>query len=340
MKRTLFLFALLFASFGCSQTRENLSANSVADTLVVGEWNVENLFDTIDDPGKRDEEFTPQSPKHWTNKRLTKKLNHLARALNLIKPDIWGFEEVEHKSLIDSLVKRLKYGEYGIAYAESPDFRGIDNALIFRKDKFHLVSFDTLRVPLPQNRTTRYILYVKLKDFAGNDWNVFVNHWPSRWGGKEKSEPKRISAAQTLKKYLICNNIKENVIITGDFNDDPSDPSIRYCLSAKKNAEEIFSADDLVNLSAEKFYKGEGSLNYRGNWNMLDQIIVSQDVINGDDVRYLSGSFEVVKYDFLVIQSGKYKGKPDRTYAGKKYIGGYSDHFPVKAKFIVNGANK
>ncbi len=330
MKKTLFLIAIFIFSIGCAQTRRTETI-----TVTIGEWNVENLFDTIDDPGKKDEEFTPEGKKHWTQKRLNVKLNHLARALNLINPDLWGFEEVEHKALIDSIISRMRDKEYGVAYAESPDFRGIDNALIFNKSIFSLKKTDTLRVPLPQNKTTRYILYVQLEDVANNEWNVFVNHWPSRWGGKQKSEPRRISAAQTLKEFLVCNNINRNVIILGDFNDEPDDASIRYCLSAQYDIKDVVRKTDLINLAAEKFLEGEGSLNYRGDWNMLDQIIVSQNLISGNEIKYSGNSFEVVKYDFLVIRNGKYKGNPDRTYAGKKYLGGYSDHFPVAAKFEI-----
>ncbi len=330
-----FVFILLFVFVSCrAQSAENISP-AAADTVTVGEWNVENLFDTVDDPGKKDEEFTPESKKHWTQKRLTDKLNKLGATLNLIRPDLWGFEEVEHKALIDSLVERLSFGEFGIVYAESPDFRGIDNALIYRKDKFEFLSFDTLKVPLQRNRTTRYILYARLRDTAQNIWNVFVNHWPSRWGGKEKSEPKRVSAAQTLKQYLICNGINENVIIMGDFNDDPIDPSVRYCLSAKYDTSRVFRETDLINLSAKKYLAGEGSLNYRGKWNMLDQIIVSQNMLDKGKIEYVENSFKVIKYDFLVIGEGKYRGNPNRTYAGKKYLGGYSDHFPVSARFVI-----
>ncbi len=326
---TILFFAFLFV-YSCNL----IGGANYGDTLTVGEWNVENLFDTIDDPGKKDEEFTPNSNKHWTLARLHEKLNHLAKVLNLVKPDLWGFEEVEHKALIDSIVSRLNYAEYGIVYAESPDFRGIDNALIYRKDKFAVISFDTLKVALPLNHTTRYILYAKLRDYNGNVWNVFVNHWPSRWGGKEKSEPKRISAAQTLREYLICNKINKNVIIMGDFNDDPTDPSIRYVLSAKTDKEHVIRKKDLINLAAPKFLHGEGSLEYHGKWNMLDQIIVTQDLLGEGKIRYVKNSFNVIKYDFMVVQSGKYKGYPARTYAGRKFLGGYSDHFPVTAKFV------
>ncbi len=329
MKRIIFLIFLATAIQIFPQE------NAARDTIIVGEWNVENLFDTINDPGKKDEEFTPDSYKHWTIKRLEIKLNHLAKTLDLIRPDLWGFEEVEHKALIEKLTERLNYAKYGIAYAESPDFRGIDNALIYRLDKFDFVSLDTIKVPLPENRTTRYILYVKLKDNDGNVWNVFVNHWPSRWGGKEKSEPKRVSAAQALKQYLICNHINENVIIMGDFNDDPTDVSVHYCLSAKFGKQEIFRKTDLVNLSAKSFLQGKGSLEYHGKWNMLDQIIVSQNLLESNKIKYLGNSFNVVKFDFLVVQQGKYQGYPYRTYAGKKYLGGYSDHFPVYAKFVI-----
>jgi predicted extracellular nuclease len=309
------------------------------DTLFIGEWNVENLFDTVNDPGKNDKEFTPGSKKHWTEKRLDEKISHLRKVLSTMNnskgPDIFGFEEVEHKALLKKIVAGISGRNYGIVYAESPDFRGIDNGIIYDKDKFKLDGMDTLRVKVGGHRTTRYILYARLLTANGDTLNVFDNHWPSRYGGQARSEPGRVSAAQTLRNYLCKTNMSRNIIVMGDFNDEPGDASILYVLSAKPGLKKTVKPTDFVNLSYPLYAQGEGSLTYRWDWNMLDQIIVSQNLLTGNKITYIKNSFEIIKFPFMVEQKGKYKGNPFRTFAGNHYLGGYSDHFPVAAKFIV-----
>ncbi len=309
-----------------------------SDTLCIGEWNVENLFDTVHDAGKNDKEFTPESRKQWTEKRLERKIEHLTSVLQKLNdnrgPDIFGFEEVEHKALLKRVLSGIDRN-YGIVYAESPDFRGIDNGIIYDKNKFNLDGFDTLRVALGGHRTTRYILYARLITKSGDTLNIFDNHWPSRYGGQARSVPGRVSAAQTLRTYLCKHNLWRNIIIMGDFNDEPGDPSILYVLSAKPGLKKTIKPTDFVNLSYPLFAEGDGSLTYRWDWNMLDQIIVSQNLLTNGKIKYVKNSFHIIRFPFMVEQQGKYKGNPFRTYAGNHYLGGYSDHFPVAAKFIV-----
>ncbi len=324
------LFLLIFSSTIFAQAQ---------DTVFIGEWNVENLFDTIHDKGKNDKEFTPESKKKWTETKLAEKTSHLRKVLSNMNdskgPDIFGFEEVEHKSLLEKVVNGIEGRNYAIVYAESPDFRGIDNGLIYDKDKFKLDGMDTLRVIIGGHRTTRYILYARLLTVNGDTLNIFDNHWPSRYGGQARSEPGRVSAAQTLRNYLCKTNMYRNIIIMGDFNDEPGDASILYVLSAKPGLKKTVKSTDFVNLSYPLYAQGEGSLTYRWDWNMLDQIIVSQDLITGDKISYIKNSFRIIKFPFMVEQKGKYKGNPFRTFAGNHYLGGYSDHFPVAAKFII-----
>jgi hypothetical protein len=172
---------------------------------------------------------------------------------------------------------------------------------------------------------------------------VFVNHWPSRSGGQIESESKRIAAAKTLRNAvdrIFSINNKANIFIIGDFNDDPVNESVIRELNAHPikcdslpNDFEMNSDAELFNLSYQAFEDGVGSFKYRDTWNMLDQVIVSGSIIVGDDIRYICNSFEVYKPQFIVTQSGQYQGAPFPTYGGKKYLGGYSDHFPVIAKF-------
>ena len=347
MKKNLFQYlliaVLIFSIRSQSQTQ---------DTIVVAFWNQENLFDTIDDPQKKDEEFLPSGKKKWTNERLERKLfNHsrVIRAMNYNSgPDILGFCEVEHKSLIDSLINNyLPDLNFSVAYKESPDNRGIDNGLIYRKNKFSLLSITADTVKLLDGYPTRLILNVNLLTINGQDTlHIFVNHWPSRRGGAKKSEINRITAAKTLRSKvnaLFEKNIKSKIIIIGDFNDEPVDDSILKYLKAfpvtyNEGANEDFevSGGNLFNTAYDKFAEGEGSYKYGDNWNMLDQIIISQELLTGDQINYIKNSFIVFKPEFIITKSGKYAGTPFPTYGGNRYLGGYSDHFPVFVKFQIH----
>lgn len=326
------------------------NAQIKSDTLFVAHWNVENLFDTVDDPKTNDEEFLPESQIEWTKERLDNKLYNLARVIRSMNnnkgPDILGMCEVEHQSLIDSMLQKfLSDKNYSVAYLESPDERGIDNGLVFNKDKLSLLNVQGLYVSLTPNDQTRLILFVKLLLNKKDTLNVFVNHWPSRRGGQEQSEWARIAAAKTLRHTvdsLFSSNKKCNIIIVGDFNDEPNNISITenlkaapfLCDTVNKNNLPVDNKTDLFNLAYKKYSEGDGSFFYRDNFNMLDQIIISRNLLLDIDLKYECNSFEVYRPEFIVTHSGKFKGTPFPTYGGKRYLGGYSDHFPVIAKFI------
>lgn len=340
MNKTFFisLFALFFFnSFAAAQ-------NINDDTLFVAFWNLQNLFDTEDDPLTKDEEFLPSAEKEWTQERLDKKFYNLSRVIRLMNngngPDILGVCEVEHKALLDSMVNKFLHDlEYDVAYMESPDERGIDNGLIYKKNIFELVNVSADSVFLSAQDKTRLLLKVVLK---ANDelLNIFVNHFPSRGGGEFESQPKRIKAAEVLKKNvdIILNSDQlANVIVIGDFNDEPNNKSIAEVLSAEKYFcdSTSYSNSLLLNLSYEKFNQGIGSYRYKDDWNMIDQIIVSRNLIDGKVFNYVCGSFEVFKPFLLQTHTGKFEGTAFPTYGGNRYLGGFSDHYPVISKFII-----
>ena len=344
--------SILFVFFVFINYSFSLARNSSSDTLFVASWNVENLFDTIDDPGKIDEEFLPGSKKDWTNERLDKKLSNLAKVIHAMNnnkgPDILGVCEVEHESLLKNMVTKYLPGiNYQIAYKESPDERGIDNGLIYNAGKLKLLSVVADTVHLNDTDKTRLILNANLllKE-SGDTLHVFVNHWPSRYGGVEKTEMKREKAASTLRKrvnYYLNQNKNSEIIIIGDFNDEPGNESVLKILDAQPydcnaagSLQNYRNDNILLNTAYESFKEGKGTYKYRDDWNMLDQIIISSDLIFGK-VKYLCNSFQIFKPDYLVTHSGKYKGTPFPTYGGNKYLGGYSDHFPVTAKFLITG---
>jgi endonuclease/exonuclease/phosphatase family metal-dependent hydrolase len=300
------------------------------ETFFTAFWNVENLFDIVDDPLIDDAEFLPDGKKNWDSVKFNQKLINLSAVIMSMNrgkgPDLLGLCEVENKAVIESLLVFLN-PVYEIVHIESPDGRGIDNALLYRNDKFSLVSYSADTVDLGRTNT-RSILYGRLAVKNSDTISVYVNHWPSRSGG-EGSEAKRIKAAETLKKNVMYNS--DFMIIMGDFNDEPENISVDSVL----NAGPAGSGKDLLNLAYEISLRGEGSYKYRENWNMLDQIIISK---NQHGIKYLEGSFEIYKPDFIITRSGTYAGTPRPTFGGSRYLGGYSDHFPVTAEFIIESS--
>jgi predicted extracellular nuclease len=332
-----------------------ISNSEAADTLYIAHWNLQNLFDTVDDPKKDDEEFLPNSKMNWTEDRLDKKMYNLARVIRSMNndagPDLLGVCEVENQGLLDTLINRyLPDLNYKTAYIESPDNRGIDNGLIYKSNEFTVLNLQADTVHLADGWPTRLIFGVNLLMNNKEKITVFVNHWPSRSGGQEKSEPNRIQAAKTLRNdvnSIFKSEPDAKIFIIGDFNDDPVNVSILETLNAHPlkcdslNIDyEIDPNEELFNLSYYSFEKGEGSFKYKDTWNLLDQIIVSGSLITGNEINYICNTFEVYKPEFMVTKSGVYEGTPFPTYGGRKYLGGYSDHFPVIAKFLIIGNEK
>ena len=316
MKKTLIFLLLPFFVLSQSDDKELFSVF----------YNVENLFDTIDNPNTRDNEFLPKSEKKWDTYRYNYKLNQLDKVFSeIIKkenenrlPDIIGLCEVENKLVIDDLLKTetFKNHTYKIIHKQSPDGRGIDCALLV-DEKFEVLNSYFIKINNPiESRATRDIVFGKLK-FKNQIINVFVNHWPSRWGGQEASNHKRVFVAEVLRKYIDNNTLESDFnLIMGDFNDYPTNESLA----------EVLVKDDLVNLMSKSNVSGRGSNNYRGYWDWLDQIIVSQD-----DFKLISfGAFEE---DFMMYTNKKGEVYPNRSFGGNNWYAGFSDHLPVFLRF-------
>lgn len=331
----IFLSLFLLNLTSCAQEKN--------DAFYVASWNVENLYDTSDDPATEDEEFLPGSEKEWTEERFEKKLASIAKVINYMNngegPDILGLMEVENKYVLEQLVtKYFNQNKYSILHYESKDGRGIDNALLFRSDLFRLEESDVFEVKLPDGSKTRDILYAALKS-NNEEIHIFVNHWPSRSKGLEESEPKRIAAANELKlrtDALLAENSSAQIILMGDFNDETDNKSVSQILGAEYFICNHFSVKQgLFNLASAFDKENMGTYMYKSNWNMLDQIIISNAFLNGTGLEYKCDSFEIIKPEFMVTRSGDFKGAAWPTYGGRRYLGGYSDHFPVGARFIL-----
>ncbi len=338
------LLVLLTFNLSCAQVVKN--------ELFVAHWNIENLFDTIDDSNTSDEEFLSTGKKEWTNERLEQKLYNLARVIRSMNnnngPDLLGVCESEHEYLLDSLAKSfLSDKNYKAVSIESPDFRGIDNGIIYNTDRLSLLSAKGYETKFGNNYNTRVIFLGTFLLDKTDTIYFFVNHWPSRRGGQEQSEPGRIKVAQTHKTIvdsILFNNPKSKIIIVGDFNDEPTNRSVMETLGAAPflcdsiDTKSLFedSETKLFNTSYKAWVDGFGSYFYQEHFNMLDQIIISKNLIAGSDIGYECNSFEVYKPDFMITHTGKFKGAPFPTYGGNRYLGGYSDHFPVTAKFKLS----
>ncbi len=309
---------------------------------IVAFYNLENLFDTINDPKIRDGEFTPDGFRKWDTEKYNTKINNMSMVIsklgedqNLNAPDIIGVCEVENKKVLEDLVSspNLNKFNYQIIHQNSPDKRGIDVALLYKTESFRII--DKKYFPLlihdidSGNRIfTRDQLLVK-GILNSDTLNIIVNHWPSRYGGTERSIPLRKAAAE-LNRHIIDSlleqNIHSKIITMGDLNDNPTDVSIsKYLLKEDKKLSQSYT---LHNTMTDIYKSGKGTLYYRGEWDLFDQIIISDPLLQGSSGLSLDTTI-IYNKPFLIQQDGKYKGYLLRTFGGKTYLKGYSDHLPV-----------
>jgi predicted extracellular nuclease len=307
----------------------------------VGFYNLENLFDIIDDPHTLDDDFTPKGKKKWSKKRYKRKLFKLAKTISEIGDDkinrypvLMGIAEVENAMVVQDLINAepLKDANYGFVHYDSPDERGIDTGLIYIKENFEVIHSEPITVMVFEKNgrrdATRDILYVEGK-LNGERVHVFVNHWPSRRDGPEETSHKRVKAAETLRAFMARIESKEvspNFIIMGDFNDGPDSDSIKI----------LMESNQLYNPMEKLVTPNRGSANYKNSWSLFDQILVSHNFLNYEKGTHSFAHANIFDEKFLTEFEGKYKGTPYRTYSGRKYIGGYSDHFPVYIQLKYN----
>lgn len=311
-------------------------------------YNVENLFDTKNDPLTEDDDFTPKGEMHWTEKRLKTKLLNLSKVIlnasGWNAPYIVALAEVENKTVIERLIRETPLNKipYKIIHKDSPDHRGIDVVLLYNKEHFYPLEYHYYPLRSVNNEIvrTREILYVSGILNGVDTVHIFVNHWPSRYSGLLESKPARIAAAKLLKsktKEVYQKHKSPKIIIVGDFNDNPTDESISIVLGAK-NVDKKVSNDNLYNLSANWLNEARGTLKYQSQWDVFDQIIVSGALIIAKKGLSTSAQdIKIIQLPFLLEEDSKYGDvKPRRTYYGFQYVGGFSDHLPVMLKLKVN----
>lgn len=353
-KRTLVaLLAVIVLTVGIT-TRVSARERKVA-TFGVAFYNLENLFDTINNNGKYDLEFSPQGSRKWDGKKYWSKIHNLAYSISQMTtrttpagPAVIGVSEIENITVLQDLVKdpAISPWDLQIVHHDSPDARGVDVGLLYNPKLFRVLKVEnhTLRVPeLPKFRTRDQMCVIGLMGNRQAGWSrvaVIVNHWPSRRGGEAESSWLR-EAAAALNAHIADSLMKVypdiGIITMGDMNDDPYNKSCSQVLGACKNIKDV-KAGGFYNPFWEKLDRGIGSYIYRGGWNLFDQIIVNSNIVDGRcGLRFHAA--EVLNRQFLLQQDGQYKGYPLRTFSGGAWTNGYSDHLPTEI-FLVKEIEK
>ena len=344
------LIALLALSFGIISAQQSTTSQRVT----VAFYNLENLFDTIDQENN-DEEFLPDGANRWTLERYQHKLRNMSHVISLIGgdgPAIIGVAEIENRGVLEDLIaeESLRDKHYDIVHYDSPDRRGIDCAILYQPEVYKVFASGARAVEIPNEPwiKTRDVVYASgLLD--GEIVHILVGHWPSRSGGEAVSLHRRMAAAKTMRSvadslYTLFPGSK--VIMMGDFNDDPISPSVREGLGVQNHPEQTKPADYYTPM-LQLYNKGMGTLAYRDVWNLFDIIAVNGELIGSKPTTWqlyrdpeTTDMAFIFKQPFMIQQSGQYKGYTLRTFVGGQWQGGYSDHFPVYVYLVKGGAAK
>lgn len=335
-KQTLFTALIAFSALTSFAQKEHHSV------LAIGFYNCENFFDTIDDPNKDDIENTP------TPEVFAQKVHNIATVFQKLGTDVTpdgpaviGLAEVENDNVLKAVTSQpeLKNRNYKYVWFPTPDVRGISTAMIYNPKYFKVLSSRPVHVPLEslgETRPTRDVLYV-CGILAGDTVHILVNHWPSKSGGEARSMPGRRLAAQVDKNLvdsLMKDNPKNKVLLMGDLNDNPTSDGVINVLQARADKKNVGPAD-IYNPWINMYKNGLGTESYRGEWNLIDQIMITGTFMQNPNDKWQYFKHEIYNRDFLKNQIGKDKGLPHRSYtANHVWDNGFSDHFPVVMYFI------
>lgn len=310
----------------------------------IGFYNLENLFDPVDSPDTDDAEFTPDGLNHWTEEVYADKLRNMARVIahmgNEVTPDgpaILGVSEIENRRVLEDLSAQpaISSRNYQTIQFDSPDKRGVDVALLYQPKYFTPQEARPLHVFGPNAAKgdtlfTRDVLYVKGL-LGGEPIHLFVNHWPSRRGGEERSSPLREYAAGVARAVvdsILAKDPMAKIFFMGDLNDYPTNKSVRKVMLGVEKAKSVKDRE-LFNPWYDLYKKGIGTTAYQDTWGLFDMILMSKGAINKKDDGYHLHKWRIVNDGFLIQKTDRYKGYPFRTFSNGNYQGGFSDHFPV-----------
>ncbi len=337
MIRIFFLFALLVCASVAGYSQKQVQV------VAIGFYNVENFFDTINDPNKKDDDFTPDGAYHNTGDVYRQKLHNIASVFGQMGTDmtpdgpaIIGMAELENDNVLKDLVLQPEIAKrnYKYEWFYTPDERGISTAMLYNPKYFSVLSSRPIHVPLEslgQTRPTRDVLYV-CGVLAGDTVHVLVNHWPSKSGGEAASAPGRKLAASVDRRMvdsLINAAPGSKILILGDLNDNPTSDPVLKVLGCKDDKEHL-EEKDLYNPWIKLYNKGMGTESFRGEWGLIDQIIMSKAVVENRNDKWKYYSAQIFNREFLKNKIGQDKGLPHRSYTiSQRWDNGYSDHFPV-----------
>ncbi len=299
-----------------------LSCSSPIKPLSIGYWNVENLFDIFDDPTKNDEEFSIGGRKNVTQEIYDLKIKQSAEVLTDLNVDVLGLSEVENAIVLEDLNFAYKERNYKIIHFDSPDERGIDNALLYDPNYFKVITSRPIPNILPGGDKTRDILYVK-GSYADELIHLFVNHWPSNYGGREKSIPKRAATAQLLVREIssiLSLDPSAEIILVGDFNEDPDEMNVQSLKTIGLSS----LMEPMLGMPKK------GTYVYRGKDLFYDQVIIHESLRDQEGLALVSNSTYILDLPKYRQQEGNYKHFPYRFWAGNNLLGGYSDHLAIR----------
>lgn len=340
MKKLTLFFVLLLCT-----TVLNVSAQKKYSVYGIGFYNLENLFDTCHDEGKRDYEFLPNGSYRWSGLKYTHKLRNMARVLAEMGTDVLpnigcaaiGVSEVENSKALDDLVAQEPLRSRNIKYVhiEGPDKRGVDCALLYNpalfKVKGQKLSPYIPDASMPSDYITRGFLIVD-GEIAGEPVSIIVCHWPSRFAGSPYRE-RAAALVKDVKDSIMAESPKTKVFVMGDMNDDPTNISMKDILRAKGDLKKVKEGDMYNPWYNILVKEGTGTLTYQGSWNLFDQIVMTPNAVNTDGSKNFSElkywKNQIFRRDYMFQTEGKYKGNPKRTHAGGVWLDGYSDHLPV-----------
>ncbi len=341
MKKILFLFLIALVSWHCIRLPESDTQNAqypIACRILF--WNAENLFDCYKDSLTDDTEFLPYGMRGWNSARYKQKINKMYKVFIAAgewePPDLIGLCEIENKNVLFDLLRDtpFSYYNYRFVHYDSPDRRGIDVALLYNPEKISIIDERAIPVTFtasPDSRS-RDILHVRVKIQTGDTLSLYVTHWPSKYGGAGFTTDLRENVAEILFTSILeisNSDPTEKIVVMGDFNDPPESDALNT-LTRSRDQDGI-NGPALINLAMN--YKGTipGSYKFEGAWQMIDQVLVSSNLVSGEGRLFVNQeSYRVFSADFLLEKDERYGGmKPNRTFLGFVYHGGYSDHLPV-----------
>lgn len=338
MRQAIVALLLSFATICAAQQKDEFKV------AAIGFYNLENLFDTLDNPTTNDADFLPGGRLLWNTPKYISKQANMAKVIaqlgTELNPDgvaILGVAEVENRKVLEDLVAQeaLKSRQYKIVHYDSPDERGIDCGLLYQPKYFKVLGSKAYPVALKDPKTgvvdfTRDILYVS-GTFDGEPMHLMVGHWPSRRGGESGSAWMRAEAAG------VCRHIADSlrtidpyakIVVMGDLNDDPNNKSVTKVLNAKGSADDL-AAGEMYNPMYDFFKNGNGTMAFRDAWSLFDQMILSQGLVHKKTGGWQLYKAVVFRQPWLLQTEGAFKGYPFRTFVGDIFINGYSDHLPV-----------